>query len=443
MAAVAAIATLLISVPPALLLSRMRRLGHSSGLQTLGYRHTRAQLEWGVMVPQIAFSVMLLSIAGVLIRTLVDVERKDLGFATDRVAFVEFEIPRPGRCLIRNADAQLAYADHRRHVIEEIERLVRGSQETDAVALALFLPPDNVGSARVVARAPAGETSASIAVVRSDVGSGYFNVLGVPLLSGRDFDKTDQQGAQPVAIVSRRLAERLWPGRSPVGDLLGFLDGTSASPSSWRHVVGVVGDIEAGDGGQPPTEAVYIPAAQGLSARTVLARYLGPLADGMSALKKAVISADANVEIVRAGSLDDTMQTRRYPRRLATILLAICGGVGLLFSAIGLYGISSYAVNQRLRELALRMALGADGGTLRRSVLLRGWRIGVSGTAAGVILGVIGTRLFSRFVMPLPGLDATGLMIVSAVVMVVMTAAAAGPARRAAQVDPAEVLRQA
>ncbi|HEX5758631.1 MAG TPA: ABC transporter permease [Thermoanaerobaculia bacterium] len=269
----------------------------------------------------------------------------------------------------------------------------------------------------------------------SRIASRYFATLRIPLLAGRDFTEADRADAPAVAVVNRTLARRFWPGEEAIGQRL-------VHAGRRVEVVGVVADSTSSRVSEAPRAFLYLPFLQVPSARmTLLVRAAGaPTALG-PALRGEVQRLDPSLPILGLASMEESIATSRLPQRVAAMVAGAIGLVGLLLAAVGIYGVVSYSVVQRRREIGVRMALGAE----RRSVLWLVTRQGLVLALAGVAIGAAGAFALGRLLAGLLlGTAANDPLVFGAVAaLLVGTAAAASllPARRAARLDPARVLR--
>ena len=263
------------------------------------------------------------------------------------------------------------------------------------------------------------------------------------VLRGRIFDARDRKGAPPTAIVCERLAQWLWPGQNPIGQYVGRHWPDTPLEPEWLEVVGVVNEV------QPPLSegagnpALYTPLDQAAMpyARSLVVRSQDTPGNVERTIRQAIVDSDDFVEIHRSGTVGNAIASMRYPRRMAVGILSLSGIMGLLLASMGIYGVVSYSVAQRLREIGIRAALGARQAQLIRFVILDGVKVVAIGSAVGVVAAVVAFRLASKLVVALPALDAPTVLIVPVVLASVILAACYVPARRAGRVDPITVLR--
>lgn len=262
--------------------------------------------------------------------------------------------------------------------------------------------------------------------------------MGIPLLAGRDFDSTDQEGSEQVVIINRFLAHELWPGGDPVGK-------TAYFESDTRHscrVVGVAADSKYETLGEGPTGFVYRPATQYYSPHiNLLLRTAGPPLAYADGVRNLVAQLDPNLAISGIRPLGDFVNMALLPARMAAILLGSLGLLALALAAIGIYGVVSYAVHQRTREIGIRMALGAETGNVLTMVVRQGMTPAVVGLGIGFAAVLAAAGVLGAFLYGIQPRDPVTLVGSAGLLLVVALFAAYAPARRAARVDPAAALR--
>jgi hypothetical protein len=267
------------------------------------------------------------------------------------------------------------------------------------------------------------------------VGPRYFETLAIPLLRGREFDRRDEDGTPAVAIVNETFARTYFPGRPAIGERI------EIGGESDAEIVGVARDNRIDTIGEAPKSVAYYPFAQRPRRLTVIARTAGDPAGMLAAVRTAVsdIDATANVTI---GTLRDAASTELSMRRVGTQMVGAIGIVGMLLTAIGLYGVMSYFVASRTAELGVRLALGATPRRLHREVL--GHAAGLVG--GGIVIGVTASLLLApalaTFLAGLSPVDPIAFVTAAAILALVAAAASHLPARRVARVDPVLALRE-
>lgn len=398
----------------------------------------RSHRHW-IVVPQIGASLVLLLVAGTLIQTLLRAQAHDPGFDPEQVVMVGVEAPSE---LVRAEDRQDALLDLERRMLERAHRIPGVEAASVVEGHATFGLPLSLFHGWVVSRDAFPEASHHW-VAQGSVTQGFFDTLRIPLRAGRLFDDRDRPDAVPVAIVSESAAPLLWPDAPAVGRYVAFHYPDSPREPEWLEVVGVVGDAAApdNDGWNPAVYRVRGQSRIFTGGGVLLVRGAGPTGDLLRDVRDVVQSADASVQLLHAQPLSDVLAAALYPRRMAAGILSSAGALGLLLAAIGVYGVVSYSVAQRIREMGIRAALGADRFDIIWLVLRDGVRVLLLGIAAGGALTWTAVRAAATLVLPLPAIDSTTLVIVPAVFGTVILAACLVPAWRASRVDPNVALR--
>jgi predicted permease len=420
-----------------------------SGASYGASRRGRARLRHSIVIPQVALSLALLLVAGVAARALLKIALVAPGYEPERAAFVEVEshLERAVR-----AEDRRAYLDERAAVWRRMLEIAETSPGIEAAAIADALPT-RPGGGGVISREDFESGNPSTNAQLAQITPGYFKVLGIPLLQGRNFGARDAPTSPKVTIVDEELASRLWPAQSAIGRYLAFY--TTPPPGStrrqapvWREVVGVVGAVRGPLSEGWPYSFAYAPAAQDdqmpyayIHGEALIARGRGSDRDLIRTLREVVAQADPGLGIIQSRMLSDVVNERRYPRRVAATLLVFSGLAGLLLAGVGLYGVVSYSVTQRLKELGIRAALGADRGAIARLVVKEGLGVAAVGSVFGSILAYAGIGLTAHLVLPIPSVDVSAWIAGPIVLGIVVLAACYLPARRAARVDPMVVLR--
>jgi predicted permease len=269
----------------------------------------------------------------------------------------------------------------------------------------------------------------------NEVGPDYFTTIGIPLVSGREFNRADDEKAALVTVVNETMAAQYWRGKNPIGERV-------LVKGRWMQVVGVAKDSKYESVREAPKPFFYVPLRQNFSVDGDL--YIRtPLSPETTAaaLLREVHALDPDLALYELISLQELLDRSTSPQRVAVILVAVLGGLALLLAAIGLYGVMSYAVSQSRRELGLRMALGASASNLLRLVMSRGLALSAGGvlTGAAVALGL--TRLLGNLLYKVSPRDPLAFGLALVVITIASFAACFFPAWRATRVDPARVLR--
>ena len=272
-------------------------------------------------------------------------------------------------------------------------------------------------------------------VAYNEVGPDYLATMGIPLVSGREFTRADDEKAALVAIVNETMAAQYWRGKSPIGERV-------LVKGRWMQVVGVAKDSKYESVREAPKPFFYVPRRQNFSVGGDLYIRTPLSPDTMAtALLREVHALDPDLALYEVIPLQEQLDRSTSPQNVAVILVGVLGGLALLLAAIGLYGVMSYAVSQSRRELGLRMALGAGASNLLRLVLSRGLAL----TGGGVLLGAAAslglTRLLGNLLYSVSPRDPLAFGSALVVMTVAALAACFLPAWRATRTDPARVLR--
>jgi putative ABC transport system permease protein len=269
------------------------------------------------------------------------------------------------------------------------------------------------------------------------VSPGYFNTMRVPLLRGRDFTDADGPSSPPVTIISQSTATKFWGAADPIGRTLR----RAADPKTAFIVIGVVGDVRSTALNQESPALYYPMAARVWPLMDVVVRTQGPPAALLPSIRHKVHELDAELALANVRTMDDWISNSAAQPRLNAILLGVFAAIALLIAAIGIYGVLAYSVNQRTREIGIRMALGAHSGRVLQLIVKEGMKVGIIGVAIGLIGGLALARAVSSLVYGVAVRDPITFFCVAVVLLAVTLAACAIPARRAATVDPMVALR--
>lgn len=271
------------------------------------------------------------------------------------------------------------------------------------------------------------------------MGSEFFRTFGISILRGRGFAKGDRGNAPKVAVVSRAVAERLWPGRDPIGQRIRL-----TFEDEWRTVVGVAGDSRY-ERLREPTPMIYLPWRQFPIFRfvwTVGVRTEEDLASFVSLMRQTISDSNSRIVVWRAETMNDYLAAGPLVQpRTSAFVFSGFGVAALMLAAIGLYGVLALEVREQTRDLGVRMALGATPQRLRRHVMRNTFALTATGVAAGVGVALAGSRLLAALLFEVSPTDLTTLFGVCILFFTVALVAAYLPARRATRVDPMQALR--
>jgi len=389
-------------------------------------RPGRSRTSRGLVVAQVALSLVLLVGAGLFLRSLQGATAMDPGFGE------------PSSVVVASADPSLQGYDVEasRASWDRLLETLRADPAIREIGLADALPLGLNTSDRSV-EIPGytfgeGELRSLPYAV---VSAGYLEAMDVPLLEGRTFTDSDDETGAPVVIVNRHMAERFWPGESAIGKIV-------RTAGEDRLVVGVTETGKYRSLGEEPSDFLYLPHRELFEAgMTLVARTAGDPGSALARIRAAVREADPALPLYDVRTMEDHMGVALFPARLAGSVLGAFGLLGLLLAAIGVYGVMAYSVAQRRRELGIRVALGADGGGLLRLVVGEGMRLALAGTAVGLVGAFALSRLVRGLLYGVSASDPVAFLAVPALLLAVAAFAVWLPARRAASVEPMRALR--
>jgi putative ABC transport system permease protein len=386
-----------------------------------------------LVVAQVGLSVLLLLGGSLLVRTLRAAENVDPGFDPGRLLLATLYVPRSA-----GAAEQGASAVYRR-VLEETAALpgVESATLAHVVPLAGWWRETRAASTEHPGKPVEGSYNL--------VASGYFETLGIPILQGRPLDRRDRQDAPPAVVISRALAVKLWPGANPVGRLLSITDPAPrpGEPDGPFEVVGVAADVRGASVVEPAGPAIYLPVEQRSHSRlTLILRSAASPASLAPGLRRALRAAHPDLSIVDLVTGGEQMRRSLAQPRMHAEVAGLFGLLGLGVAVMGLFALLSYTVSLRVRELGIRMAIGADRASVERLVLRQGMGLVAVGLALGLAGALALTRLLASFLFGVTATDPWTFLAVSAGLIAVTLAACYLPARRAAQLDPLAALRE-
>jgi predicted permease len=388
---------------------------------------------------------VLVVAAGLMIRTLQRLLDVSPGFRSEHLLTARISLP-----AVSYKEPALATAFYRR-VMTNVETMP-GAQAVGMTSLLPMTGRNSSGSTFIEQtsradlpvfepfRAPYIETD------QRSIEPGFFEAMHIPLVSGRLLTPADNATAPPVALVDEEFARRIWPDRTPIGQHIA----TNAVPNSnppaplWVTVVGVVGHVKNNALDQQGREQTYFPVEQQpfrVSSMYLVVRATGEPTALATALQRQVRALDPSLPVYDVKTMDEWLHDTVSSRRLTMLLLGAFGALALLLAAIGTYGVIAYSVNQRTKEIGIRVALGATRADVRRMILSAGLRLAGIGVTIGVLLAAIATRLLSGLLFEVPRLDPVTFAVTIAVLLGAALAASYGPARRATRVDPMNALR--
>jgi len=383
-----------------------------------------------LVVAEIALSLVLLVSAGLMVKSLLRLQRQDLGLLTDRV--LAFGVSLPTARYDSNTRIQQYYAT-------ALARL-RSVPGVGAVGLISNLPfRDGTGPNGyfdVEGKTPWLPREAPLAEMRL-VDADYYRTVGVPLVSGRFFTEQDDERARPVVIVNQALARRCWPNEDAIGKRIN-LD----SPPSWREIVGVVGDVRTYQPGLAPPLELAVPYRQGPepSMSFVVRTATADPAVLIKVIRREMAAIDSSLALSDVETMEQRVRTSLAQPRLLSVLISVFAALAALLALIGVYGLMAYATSQQRHEFGIRMAMGATPGALLRMVLVRGASLAGVGIALGGLGAIALTRLMKSLLYEVTATDPAVLVPTCIAIFAAALAACYGPARAASRVDPIRTL---
>jgi putative ABC transport system permease protein len=390
----------------------------------------RPLLRNSLAVGELALATVLLTGAGLLVQSLVNLQHARLGFEPERL--LTFQLALPPAKYQDDVKTTAFY----RGLLESLRALpgVRGAAISSGIPLGpgsyTTTPVTTVGASVL----PVGT---ALPIDWRIVSPGFFRTMGIPLLRGREFSDADGPTAPAVMIVSQMTAQKFWGGDDPIGKLVHRVaDGKDLT------VVGVVGDVRNTALNQESPAMYYSSAARIWPLMDVVVRTDLPAESILPGVRQKVHQLDRELPIATVRTMDDWVANNAAQPRLNATLLGGFACAALLIAAIGIYGVLAYSVSQRTREIGLRMALGAQRGRVLRWVVREGMTVGLAGIGAGLLGSLALGRALASLVFGLPVHDPATFAAVALVLTIVALGACAIPARRASRVDPMVALRE-
>jgi macrolide transport system ATP-binding/permease protein len=426
-AAICLVATLVLGLVPAF---QSRNIDLSGALKSESSGVTAARRKaWmrsGLVVFQVCLSFILLAGAVLLLESLEKIRTTSPGFSTRRVVQTGVSLVAAGYDVQRAKTFQ-----------DELMDRVRALPGVESAAYARLTPLGygSYSSTPIAVDGYQAPPEEQPTVEYNQVGPAYFTTLGIPVVSGREFTRADDENAALVAIVNRTMKARYWGDQDPIGRRLQV-------KGKWVRVIGVAADSKYESIREDPKPFFYVPLLQDFVRGPVLnIRTTEPLQNISSALLREVHALDGNLALYEMITLQEQVDRSTSPQLVAVTLVSILAGLALLLAAVGLYGVMSYAVAQSMRELGLRMALGANSADLLRLVISRGLRLTAAGVFFGAVAGLALTRLLGKLLYNVSPSDPRAFGAALAMMTITTVAACLFPGWRAARTDPARVLR--
>jgi predicted permease len=378
----------------------------------------------GLVVSEFALACILLVGATLLIQSFLRVLDVNLGFQPERAAALRID-----------PSFRISSFAQQNSFIDDVLHRIRSVPGIAAAGITDVLPLGGDRSWQVSGKGQSYEKGHQPEAFIRVVSDGYFEALGIPLKSGREFTESDRASSDPVVVVNETLARTLWPGQNPVGQIL--------TQDGGRRVVGVVGDVHHGGPERSGGSEMYLPMRQTadypemeLVVRTVL-----PPASLAAGIRTALRPIDPNLPVSTFQTLQGLVDKAVSPRRFLVMLLGAFAGFALLLASLGIYALVSCSVNQRTREIGIRMALGASERLVQQQVLLKTLRLALTGVAIGTLASFALTKWIESLLFATTPTDPAAFLGVILLLSAVALFAGYVPARRASRVDPMIALR--
>ena len=414
--------------------------GERSGTST----PLRRRLFDSLLVAEIALALVVLTGAGLMTRTMYKIAHVDPGFRADHLLTMQLDLAGP---------RYDEHDDQKQSFQREALDKVRALPGVESAGFTLSLPIEGSvwGSVFVVADQPVPERSQLPSAAFNPISPEYLRTMGIPLLQGRLFTDADQEKSPEVVLINETMARRFWPNENPLGKRI--KQGWPESKTQFREVVGVVGDVKLNGVIESTPLHVYLPLAQGSSSSLYLTVRTQVDAQTLTApVQGAVHAVDNQIPLYEVRTMDDRLQRAVVSQRAAMILLSAFAIVAILLVAVGIYGVLSWGVVQRTREMGVRMALGAMRSDVMWLILRRSMLLVLAGVALGlfgafVLMRVLGSSLSevgpgkTPLLFGVSALDPFTFVVAPLLVAAIAFFSCCWPALRATKIDPLEALR--
>ena len=384
---------------------------------------------------EIAVALVLLTGAGLLIRSFAKLRDVDPGFKTDRLVTLSLQLP----------TSRYTESEKQEAFWTELGRRVQATPGVESASIISELPlgGSTIYHNMVIEGGPPVAVGKEPEILTHEVGPGYFRTMGIPLVQGRDFNETDKASNEPVATVSESFVRQHFKGRNPIGERARY---ARDEKSTWYTIIGVVADVkhsalEADDG-----PAIYTSVAQKgepwrrwgvlvVKSKSVDTNALVP------ALRQQVWAIDPQLSLTEAKTMDEVMAASVAQRRFSMTLLGLFAACALVLALVGVYGVLSYLVTQRSAEIGIRMALGAQPSDVRKQIVWEGGKLVIAGLVFGIAGALVSTRIMSTLLFGVKPMDPVTVAATAALLGATAMLASYVPARRASRIDPMSALR--
>ena len=428
-AALALLATLLIGLAPGLQASNLPFLESLQQGQRSGNVNRRVTKLRGILVvSEVALTLLLLSGAGLMIRSFAELRKVDPGFRAKNLLTMKIALP----------DALYPKSARRAAFLQELLQRLNSTPGIQSAAATDILPlsgQSNWGGVNIVGR-PLLDSAHAPSVEGRAVSANYFRTLGIPLLRGREFTEDDVAAGRHVTVINQVMANQFWPGADPIGQRIV----SPYHPEIINEILGVVGNVKdfALDAQSPPE--MYTPYTW-WNTMNLIVRGSADSASLTSAVRSQVAALDKQVPVYDVTALQNLVSRSIARQRFELSLLGLFASLALALSAVGIYALLAFTVNRRTHEIGVRMALGAHPQDVLALVLSQGMKLVVLGLAVGMAASIVLTRLMSSLLFRVHPFDPLSLSLVTLLLASIAILACLLPARRAMRVDPMAALR--
>ncbi|HJQ32689.1 MAG TPA: ABC transporter permease [Pyrinomonadaceae bacterium] len=390
------------------------------------------RLRSALIVSEVALSLVLLAGAGLLVKSVMRLRAVDAGFNTSNLLTMNLSLP---SSRYPDGASRAAFFDNLTRRLEELPGV-------EAAAFTSVLPLSRNFDGRSLAvedhPVPRGQ---EISVDLYITTPGYLRAMQIALVDGRALDERDAKDAPQVALVGETMARRLWPGQSPLGKRVKF-PGSEKNQQPWRTVVGVVRDVKQYGLDREDVMQMYLPEAQfPVSFMALVVRSKTDTSSLLGSVRREVAAADKELAVFGVATMEQLLADSVALRRFAMLLLGVFAAVAVALAGVGIYGVISYSVAQRTREIGVRIALGARPRDVLRLVLGRGLMLAGLGIGLGLAGGLALTRVISSLLFGVGARDPLTFATTAALLAAIALLACLAPARRATKVDPMVALR--
>jgi predicted permease len=425
--ALTVITTLLFGLAPTLQASRPDLVtGLKEGTAPIGRGQHRISLRQGLVVTQIALSMIALISAGLFVRSLREAYKANPGFDPYHVLLAAFDPFLSGYDEARGREFY-------RYLVERVRALPGVQSATLARRLPLTL--SNIGFANVSIDGYAPALDEDMRLNYETVGPHYFQTMRIPLVRGRDFDERDRENARRVVIINETMALRYWPKGGALGQRLKLT-------SDWLEIVGVAKDVKNRSLSESPRPLLYLPLLQDYRSNMILVERTSMNPEqAFHGVQTVVSSLDTGMPMFDVKTFEQHIGVSLFLQRMAATLLSIFGLLALSLAALGLYGVMAYSVSQRTRELGIRISIGAKQCDVLNLVLGQTLVLAAIGIAGGLVTAIAVTRFAANLLYGVSPADPATFALIAVLLLLVSLAAGYFPARRATRIDPMIALR--